>query len=192
MCSATSAAIQVMNGNDSNDTFPLGWLAKPEILRGILEPYRHRTVLENNFVGPALGFADLRGFKRAGYVDGARIDTQMKAHRVGIEQLDEHGGQKMLSGVLLHMIKAPLPIDHAGDFVSLDRRSYLMRDPAVFIHYFRYVGSAQLPEVEGLAARRRIEGRAIEINPAPIGARAHDPGPKFSQVAVVVIKAIRH
>src|SRR5215472_18221124 len=160
-----SAAIQVLNGNDANEAFPLGRLAETQILGGIFEADRHWTVLEYNFIGPALGVPDLRRFKGATNVNGARFNTQMKAHRMRVEQIDEHGGQQMLSGVLLHMIEAALPMDNAADFDGFERRRNLVRDPAVFIDYLRYVNAAQLSGVEGLAARGGIEGSAIEINP---------------------------
>jgi len=67
-----------------------------------------------------------------------------------------------------------------------------MRDPAVFIHYVCDVDSAQLSDVERLATRSRIEGRAIQVSPQAIRARFNDTGPEFRQIAVVIIKAIGH
>jgi hypothetical protein len=71
----------------------------------------------------------------------------------------------MLSGVLLHVIETTLPMDNAADFDGIERRRNLMRDPAVFIDYVRYVNTVQLSGVEGLAARGWIERGAIKINP---------------------------
>ena len=192
MRTAAGAAIQILNGDDANDAFPLGWLAKAQILRGIFETDGYRPVLEDNFIGAALGFPNLRRLEDTGDIDGARFDAQMETHGLCVEQVDQHGRQKMLARVLLHVIEAALPVDDARDLAGLERRGYLMRDPTVFIHYLRDVNRAQLSDVVRLATGSGIKSGAIEINPQAIRARLYHAGSELSQITVVIIKALRH
>lgn len=98
----------------------------------------------------------------------------------------------MLAGVLLHVIEASLPIDHAGNFVARYRSVQNMRDSSFFIADLRYLGPSKLAEIERLSARSRIERCAIEINFVMVRARVHNTSPEFRQVAVVIVKALRH
>src|SRR5579862_9279988 len=98
----------------------------------------------------------------------------------------------MLAGVLLHVIEAPTPVDHAGDLTRGQRGAQHMRDASVLIYYFDDVDAAQLAGIERLAARGRIKSRPVQIDSLLLRARVHDASPEFRQIAVLVVQPIRH
>jgi hypothetical protein len=110
------------------------------------------------------------------------------------EELLEDGREHVLSGVLLHVIEAPVPIDRARDFVGRrDRRREAMRDPSVVgIGDFEDRDAVDVAEVEGLAAGGRIEGGAVEVEGQGVGRAVGDAGGELTQVGVGVIEAVRH
>jgi hypothetical protein len=67
-----------------------------------------------------------------------------------------------------------------------------MRDATVFVHYLGNRDPAELAGIERLAARGWIEGRPIQVDTETIRTRVHYASPEFRQIAVVIIKAVRH
>ena len=96
----------------------------------------------------------------------------------------------MLASVLLHMIKAAIPVDFAQRFRTQERFAEQMRYAILFVYDFRDRDSAQLAEIERLPTRGGIEGRAIEIDPLAVSAPVDDIRPKFGQITVVKIKSL--
>ena len=46
-------------------------------------------------------------------VDGRRHGAHVETERRNLEQVDEHGREQMLAGVLLHVVEAARPVDRA-------------------------------------------------------------------------------
>src|ERR1700682_3425485 len=96
----------------------------------------------------------------------------------------------MLASVLLHMIKAAVPIDLTQRFGPQERSAEQMRYAILFVDDFRDRDSAELAEIERLPTRGGIKGRAIEIDPLAVSARVDDMRLKFGQITVVIIKSL--
>src|SRR5262249_1186493 len=101
---------------------------------------------------------------RGGDVDGRDVRAQVEADRRVVEKLVEHCGEQMLSGVLLHVIETPRPIDTAGDGTGREARGDDMSNAAVLVDD---VGDRQIPkqsETMWLAAGGRVESGPVEVN----------------------------
>ena len=72
-------------------------------------------------------------------VDGHHVGTHMEAHVVAVIRLAQHAGDDMLTGVLLHVVKAPGPIDaahHRGRHHQ--RMGHGVIDDAVFLLHVQH------------------------------------------------------
>jgi len=108
----------------------------------------------------------------------------------------------MLAGVLLHVIEAAGQIDppvHVAlpGFDLHEAAAQNMGDAIPFVDHFDDLHSAQLAGVERLAAGRGVERSAIQIDALLVrtrGIRTHvdHASLEFSEIAVLVIEAIRH
>ena len=79
------------------------------------------------------------------------------------EQTIERGGQHVLPRVLLHVVEAAGPVDLAGDGrLLLEWCSHDMDDLAVRVDNVEDLDPGEASGVEGLAARRWVERRAVE------------------------------
>ena len=88
----------------------------------------------------------------------------MKAHGGDFEQFFENRREQVLPGVLLHVIETAGPVDLRGNFDGCNRSIEDVRYAVFFIGHLDDVRAAQGAEIEGLAARGRIEGGAVQIN----------------------------
>ena len=120
------------------------------------------------------------------------IRAQVEAHRRRIEEFHQHGRQQMLASVLLHVIEAPAPVDHARHFLFNHGSAGHMRDAAVLIDHLDDLDAAKRAGIERLAARGRIKGRPVKIDSLLLRARVHDASPEFRQIAVLIVQPIRH
>ena len=123
-------------------------------------------------------------------IDGHHIRTHMKTHIVvAIAPVDD-AGDDVLAGVLLHQVEAPLIINGAADFRAHFQRPITQMDhffaPLLYIQNFH---RTKKPQVAGLAAAFRIEGRGIQHHfPALFHAPAgKHPRGKSRTVAVFII-----
>src|SRR5205814_3453821 len=103
----------------------------------------------------------------------------------------------MLAGVLLHVIESARPVDcSVYGIADLERAvlHYVGDRPAVIVDNIDHAQPPQGPGVERLAARRGIEGRAIERDAKSI-AGALDAGDgrfELAQGRIVVVEAVGH
>ena len=68
----------------------------------------------------------------------------------------------MLSGVLLHVVEPPLPVDGAGDsFPNFHGSVHIVENHAVFFMDVRHSRSVQNAVIGRLSAPLRVEGRAV-------------------------------
>ena len=161
-----------------------------------------RAVFEDGFVGGALG--SLENFGRgfwAAEIDGAKFGTQMEGNGGKAEAFLEHGGEKMLAGVLLHVIEAARPLDATfdrarGEFLVDD-----VDDVVVLIADVEDIGLSEEADVVRLAARGGIEGglveddfpgrnRAAGSGDGGAGFASEDAGFEVLEVGIVVIESV--
>ena len=174
---------------------------QPRRLRRVREPDRHRPILPDDpvrfrFRGRNLGRRHL-----AREIDRRDGRAEMKADRPRAEQLVERRRQHVLSGVLLHVVEPPGPVDLSVDHVARSRFPVLgvefghVRDrPVLFVHDVDDAEWTEQAGVERLAARRRIERRAVEREGEAIVAPIDpcDRGVKGPEIRVGVIEAVGH
>ena len=69
----------------------------------------------------------------------------------------------MLSGVLLHVVEPPLPVDGAGDsFPNFHGSVHIVENHAVFFMDVRHSRSVQNAVIGRLSAPLRVEGGAVQ------------------------------
>ena len=101
-------------------------------------------------------------------------------------QVDEHGGEEVLTGVLLHVVESATPIDLALDLRERKRLLEDMNDPPILIEN---VGDGQSTDASGvvrLTARCRIESRLVQHYAQTAFKNAR---PEGSAIRIFVIKA---
>ena len=103
-------------------------------------------------------------------IDGGRRAAEMKTHGLRTGLALERRGEQVLPRVLLHVIEPAIPVDvPAHPAILLELAIDDVRDVAVLaVEHVEHPGLADRAGVEGLAAGRRIERRAIEHELPPI------------------------
>ena len=96
-------------------------------------------------------------------VNGDHVRAHVEAHIVTVEGAAQHTGDDMLTGVLLHVVEPPRPVDMAAHLRAYGQRLVAqVGDDAVFLVYIQHAGIAQRAEVGGLAAALGVEGGAVK------------------------------
>src|ERR1700761_3976493 len=99
----------------------------------------------------------------------------------------------MLTGMLLHMIEAAIPIDRAADFSHLSQGIFNpVRDPLALVRDLRNRDSPKPAEIEWLPARSRVKSRTIQINRATAIGNFRNRRSEIAKIGVRVIKAFCH
>src|ERR1019366_2681678 len=174
----------------------------------IRKPDRHRPVFPHDPVRFGFGRGDVGGLQLASQVDGRDIGAEMKAHRPRAEQPVERGRQYVLPGMLLHVIEAARPVDHAvnaladlqglrvgptkaGPYAVVDDMEDLS---LLVVDDVNHAYAAERADVERLPAGGGIEARAIEHDDraAVAALDASDYGIKLTAVWIGVIEAVGH
>ncbi len=65
--------------------------------------------------------------------------------------LRQNGGEQMLAGMLLHMVKASIPIDLPPGTLAGQGRREQVCNPLAFVHHIGDFDSPQLADIERLA-----------------------------------------
>ena len=91
------------------------------------------------------------------------------------EEIGEDGGEKMLPGVLLHVIEAPVPVEASGHPIRVERSSENVGHAVALVDHVRHPHVVQGPQVERLAAGGRIERGAVEVDTRSLGAHGRSP-----------------
>ena len=136
---------QLLGGGVENLRLPV----RPDSLVG--QPFRLQGLLPGNFHV---------------VVDGNGLRPQVEAHIITVIQAAEDAAEDMLPGVLLHVVKAAVPVQEPGDHrPRLHRGGAGVNHPAVL---FVDIGDGNFPAggfqnavVRGLAAPLGVEGRLI-------------------------------
>ena len=105
-----------------------------------------------------------------------------------IEELFKNGGEKMLAGVLLHVIVAANPIDFTLNGLVGQRCSKDVSDGLAFIQHFEDWDVVQHSKIMRLTAGRGIKCRSIQRDAQTIRAAGDDSGLHFGNIAVRVIQ----
>ena len=74
----------------------------------------------------------------------------------------------MLAGVLLHVVEAAGPVQPAMEPLACDRAGQEVGDPVTLVYDVDDLDAAEVAGIERLAAGRRIEGRAVEVDAAAV------------------------
>ena len=158
----------------------------------LLETHRDRPVLGDERVGAALRLDQAVVVERRGVeIEGGASRAEVHADRGVAEQLVEHGGEKVLAGVLLHVVEPAGPVDAAGRPAG-ERLGRAGGRCARLVHHVEDGDPAEPAGVVRLAAGGGIEGGAVEIDPAAVLGPVHDGGVEVAEVGVGVVQALGH
>ncbi len=103
----------------AQDALAIDFFSHPEFRKFIRRAVAdvHRTIFEDNLICGALGaFEKFHRRFRAAQINRADFGSEMEGNRGQAEAFLKHGRQKMLAGMLLHVVEAPRPVDAAVHF----------------------------------------------------------------------------
>ncbi len=115
----------------------------------------HGPVLPDDLVDPLFHLLQcLARQARDVQVYGADLRAQVKRDRIGIQQLLAGSGEQMLTGVLLHVVKAARPVYLTGHLIIGERGRQDVHDGPIRLPHLRAEdgGAAQPAPVRGLTA----------------------------------------
>ncbi len=135
MSAAAWLTVERLNVDDTQSAFAVNFFAnalRGEIF-GTSVAHGNGTVIEDNFVHTTFGFFKLAWRDgRRGKVDGGNLAAEMERYSLKFEQLDERGGEHVLSRVLLHVIEAAWPVDNSANRARRDGLVSEMHDFVIF------------------------------------------------------------
>src|SRR5208337_1640109 len=96
----------------------------------------------------------------------------------------------MLPGMLLHVVKAPRPIDFPTHTFCLRRLAEDVRDFVSFVNSFQELDPCDGPEIRRLPTRGGVKGRPVKVDCETVwcGFRTKDTCLEFTQIAVGIIE----
>ena len=164
------------------------------------EPAADGHVALNVIVHVQLDAADiLRGNTRdtVGHGDVNRGDllADMQADRYALHRAVQRSGDHVVGCMLLHVIKAPGPVDHAVHGSAFaQRRGHRVPDVLILHVHVDNAGVAQRTRIKGLSAGCGIEGTAIQqhVVIAAVGTAYQHLRIKLGQIRVIVIESFGH
>jgi methionine-R-sulfoxide reductase len=109
------------------------------------------------------------------------------AHKIG-----QYRGEQVLTGMLLHVVKPPGPVDLPINSIAGKRLGQDVRYTVSFVDHLGHLDATQLAGVEQLTARRGIERGLIEIHPPTVPASPYDGRLELAQVGVGIIEPVSH
>ena len=123
----------------------------------------HGVVFPDVLIGPPLYLQHALPGDLGVVVDGHHVGAHVEAHVVAVVGAAQHTGDDVLAGVLLHMVKAALPVDFAV-YGNAHRQGMGagVADDAIALLHVQHRLAAQPAQVAGLAAALRIKGGAVE------------------------------
>ena len=153
-----------------------------------------RPVLPDDLVRDVNGPLNVCGRHVACHVDSGVLRSHMEADRGVLEESIQCRRQQMLAGMLLHVVESAGPVHLTGyGSAARERRCQDMND-RILIDNVDHFCTTELAVVEGLTARCRIEGRAVERNrrPAVVLEAARHSGAEGTAVGIGVVNAVCH
>ena len=180
MGTAAGADVRARDGHDAH--LPLDLFFRAVNKGGKLLPGgvadEHRHILPHDAVGGKLCLPQPLGADGHTGVHAHHLGAYMEAHVLRPEHLVQDAGKDMLAGVLLHFVKAPVPVDAAGNGCAGRGGSgqdiHRMPDDARLLVDVRHpqhraVRQGQRAPVGGLTAALRVEHRAVQRNAPAAG-----------------------
>ena len=153
-----------------------------------------RKVSADGLVCLPLDLAKLLRGEQTRKVDGDHLGAHVEAHIVIAEAAVDDAADKMLAAVLLHEVKAPLPVQHAADMrPRCERLLAVVDDLAVPLMGIGNGHAAKRPCVARLAAALGIKRRLVEHHvKAVLSWRAGEHlRIKFPQMGILIIESFR-
>jgi hypothetical protein len=190
---ATGAPVELLNGDNAERPLPVGRFPKPDSRRRRLEAHLNRPVLDHDLIGAFLGLGYLiRSEGRGVQVQARAVPPEVDSDRGVTRELGEDGREKMLAGVLLHMVEATAPIDPAEDALTGQRRGKEVGDPLPFVHHVDNLDSTQLADIERLATGSGVEGSLIQVDAPGVIRPVYYRCLEGAEVCVGIVKSVGH
>ena len=177
---AAGADIRTRDGHDAHLPFDLLFGAVDKggklLPGGVADQHRH--ILPHDAVGGKLGCLQALGRNGHAGVHAHSLGTDVEAHILGPEHLVQDAGKDVLTGVLLHFVKAPFPVDAAGHGSagnSAFRQSvHAVPEDAVMLVHIGHIQRGTVRQGQGapvgrLTAALRVEHRAVQRNAPAAG-----------------------
>ena len=120
-----------------------------------------RVVFIDVFVGSSFDFQQIFPGNGGVEINGYEVRAQVKAHIITLILLTDHPAADVFAGVLLHVIKAPRPVDLPGDGANLHRAVGGVENNVVFLVDIQHPGRTQNAMICRLSAALRIKGGAV-------------------------------
>ena len=157
--------------------------------RGIVRP--EGMIFPDIPVGPVLHLQHLLPGHGSVIVDDDGIRTHVKTHIVAGKGSAEHAADDVLAGMLLHVVKAAVPVDDAADRPAYRQGAVAgVKHPSLPLLNVQHRRAAQYAMVRRLTAALRIKGRAVQSHQtgAVLSLIAlRDDGVKFPQECILII-----
>ena len=161
----------------------------------------HRHILPDDPVGGSFGLPQALGRDGHAGVHPHGVRADVEADVFGPEHLVQDAGKDVLTGVLLHLVEAPRPVDGSGDggagLCRLGQGIHCVPDDAVRLVdigdvQHRAVGEGQSAPVGRLSAALGVEHRAVQSDAPAAGlcvrlGRKDDPGGAFAECVFLEI-----
>ena len=193
MHAAARATIAPGNVHDANVALE-GLLAPVDKLIERLrvgEGHVDGNVLNDGVVCDALDFGHLLFCHHATEVAGDDVVVHVKAHVVKAELRVDDPGKDMLARMVLHVVEAPLPIEHALDVLpDLKRLFTIVHDARRRAAHVEHGCAVERAVVRRLSAAFRIKGRVFKHDLEALFAffaRSHLRG-EFAGIGVTIEK----
>ena len=164
MGAAAGAAVRAGEGHDPH--IPFQRLFAPVVdglqLRSPVELNVDGVVFIKILIGLSLNLQQLLPGNISVEVDGHDVRTHVEPHIIAVKPLADQPGADVLSGVLLHVVEPPTPVDGTGDsFPNFHGSVHIVENHAVFFMDVRHSRSVQNAVIGRLSAPLRVEGRAV-------------------------------
>ena len=204
MCPAAGTAVRARKARDAHVAFEF-FLAT---VLHLLQFFFRRPKLDKLMVFPDIFIClcfDLQDLFKGNariIIDRYDILSHVEADIVAVEGAADHAAYDMLTGMLLHMIEAEIPVDNSGNFCSflyLFLRGNRMPDFALFFLHIKHTDHTSIREfqpaaVSKLSAAFRIKSSLVQDNlyfsiPFP---HALNRCGKLFQEHVLIIKFFSH
>jgi peptide-methionine (R)-S-oxide reductase len=193
MSSPARAPIQVPDVHNAEAALPAGRFS--ESFRGacVLELNSDWSILGDHLVGPQFHLRDFSsGQGTASEVDSPSLLPEVNAQRGSPQQLRNDGRQEVLTGMLLHVVEAPGPIDSAAHPLIKQRPAQQVSDTVPLVDDIDDSEAAQFARVEWLTSRSGVEGRLVQVDSSAVVASPDDRGFEVAEIRIGVIEPVGH
>jgi hypothetical protein len=125
-------------------------------------------------------------------VQSRGFPAEMDTNGVVTIEVGQYCGEKMLSRMLLHVIKPAGPVYLTSGALTRQRLGEEVGDPLPLVHHVINLDTPEPPGVEWLPTGGGVKSGAIEVNPPPLVTSLHDRGLEVAQVGIGIIESLGH